>query len=553
MTEMKKPTELEQRILDMYEENGSVYMTAKKLGKDISNTRKVLQKFGAIDPQMEGRTMEMPVEKRGLPEPGSVKRYIITAAQNNTTVFRPFFENLLAYADEVGAEIMVSRFTYNKAKFGEKAVKPDSGKGSDVERLWYAKELTPYFTDHPIQLAPGIVFWGNMNTLPTTVNPLAGYQTHGGRKSGIFPHARQEMRSIATMKHEGAKFQYTTGCVTNRNYIQKNAGIKAEFHHVFGALLIEVTSAGDWFVRQLNADSRGSFYDLDAKVQRSQITFGHRPEAINPGDIHADEIDPVVRDVTWGEDGIIDTLRPKKQFWHDLFSMRAQNHHEKHDFHTRLERFMEGNWVVEEELERTTEFAMSVGLRPWIQTFVVRSNHDQAFERWLRDDPGCYAKDPLNAEFFLEAQLAKVRAIKTGDKSFKCIEWGMKKKGLKGKIKFLDEDVPFIICRSKGHGGIEMGGHGHRGPNGSRGSAASLCKIGRRQTIGHMHTCGIYSGLFVAGTCSDLDLGYNVGPSSWSHSHVLTYPNGKRVMLTLWKGQWRADEDGVYERRKQAA
>jgi hypothetical protein len=36
-------------------------------------------------------------------------------------------------------------------------------------------------------------------------------------------------------------------------------------------------------------------------------------------------------------------------------------------------------------------------------------------------------------------------------------------------------------------------------------------------------------------------MGYNKGPSSWSHSHVITYPNGKRSIITLQKnGNWRA-------------
>src|SRR3546814_337856 len=82
--------------------------------------------------------------------------------------------------------------------------------------------------------------------------------------------------------------------------------------------------------------------------------------------------------------------------------------------------------------------------------------------------------------------------------------------------------------------------HGHLGPNGARGGAAAFAKMGRKANVGHSHQAGIYDGIFTAGTSSNLDMGYNRGPSSWSHSDVLTYKNGKRTIITHWNGKWRA-------------
>ena len=56
----------------------------------------------------------------------------------------------------------------------------------------------------------------------------------------------------------------------------------------------------------------------------------------------------------------------------------------------------------------------------------------------------------------------------------------------------------------------------------------------------HTHQAGIYDGVYTAVTSSVLDLGYNRGPSSWSHSHIVTYANGKRAIITIWNGKWRA-------------
>jgi hypothetical protein len=83
-----------------------------------------------------------------------------------------------------------------------------------------------------------------MNILPTAVNPLAGLETYTHRKSAIFPHAKVALRSIATMQGEGTKFNYTTGTVTLKNYIQKKEGIKAEHHHRYAALVVEVNHDG---------------------------------------------------------------------------------------------------------------------------------------------------------------------------------------------------------------------------------------------------------------------------------------------------------------------
>jgi hypothetical protein len=50
---------------------------------------------------------------------------------------------------------------------------------------------------------------------------------------------------------------------------------------------------------------------------------------------------------------------------------------------------------------------------------------------------------------------------------------------------------------------------------------------------------------------------YNKGMSSWSHSHIITYENGKRAMLTVRNGKYRAGpsplgKDGLYDLKEAA-
>lgn len=528
-----------EETLEKWEElGGNVTATAKYFKVGRSQIQRQLKKMGIVKPAFDGRIHDMKIKKMPKPKRGVVKRYLITSCQNNSKVFDKFWDNLLKLREYHDAEILISQYTYNKAKYNKNSIKPGTAKASDTEELWYDSKLEPYICNDPIQLAHGLVYWGNMNTLPTSMNPLAGFDQHGARQSGIFPHTRMEMKSIPSFKGEGTKFLYTTGTVTLKNYIQKNAGIKAEFHHVFGALIVEVNDKGHWYVRQLNGDSQGTIYDLDLKVEKGIITTGNRVEAINPGDIHASEIDKDILLRIWlDSDGVMETLRPKYQFLHDVLAMRSRSHHDMKSFHKMFEKHIKGEESVEEEFVHTHGVLSRLQIKD-CKTVVVRSNHDCHAEQWLNNDPGIYCKDLLNARFFLEAQLAKVIAIENGDHNFKVLEWGMKRLGNLKDIKFLNEDESFIICKSKG-GGIECGMHGHLGVGGARGNPKSLSKVGRRANTGHTHNCGIYSGLYVAGTCSSLDLGYNRGPSNWSHSLIVTYPNGKRTIITFWDKEFR--------------
>ena len=71
-------------------------------------------------------------------------------------------------------------------------------------------------------------------------------------------------------------------------------------------------------------------------------------------------------------------------------------------------------------------------------------------------------------------------------------------------------------------------------------------KIGKKASTAHTHSCGIYHGLYVAGTSSKLttEWDYTSGPTSWSHSHVVQYSNGQRAIVTMkiveGVAKWRA-------------
>lgn len=466
-----------------------------------------------------------------------VRRYILSSAQNNTPVYRDFWFNLKALADYYDAKIMIGRFTYDKSSYGENAVKPGTLRASDFDKLWYDPEIRNYVKDERVELAPGLIWCGELNILPTAVNPLSGLEAYTGRSSGIFPHAKFALDSVASGKREATKINYTTGTVTQRNYIQKKAGLKAEQAHSYGALLVEVTPDGSWFIRQLMATPDGSIRDLDLLVRGGFVTEGNRVEAITWGDVHARMLDPTVKALSWGDGGMLDTLQPRYQFVHDVLDFRSRNHHEVKNGLRMFARYASGTDSVEAEVRDVGELLDKVIARDWCETVVVDSNHDRAMERWIVDTD--YRRDPVNAEYYLEAALACHRAVRNEDDDFHLLEWAIQKLGHGLNARFLREDESFVICREM-QGGVECGMHGHLGPNGMRGSALGFARMGRRANVGHAHAAAILHGVFQAGTSSKLDLGYNKGPSSWSHSHIITYPEATRSIVTMWNGRWRA-------------
>lgn len=469
-----------------------------------------------------------PPESRRIRRNG--RRYIVTAAQNNTDCLPGFVPALEVLAAHIDAEILVSAITYNKGAYDQphRVTKDD-------DSLWYDPAIVPYLCNEPTVLADGLVFCGEMDILPTAVDPLSGLDSYTKSASAIIPHTKVAMKSMATMKSEPARFLFTTGACTQMNYVQRRAGLKAEHHHVFSALLVEVDVDGGWFVRQIVAGDDGSFQDLDTVYSATGMRPSH-VEAITWGDFHEEKACPEVFSGCFGPGGLLETLRPRQQHVHDLADMRARNHHNLKDPYFLATMHHGGTERVEDDVARCAGKLEAIE-RPWCQTVVVESNHDQALKRWLCEADG--HRDPANARYWHFLNYRIFDAIEQGQDLF-VFEAAVRSKARTAlaNTTFLKEDTSWVICPESG--GIECGLHGHRGPNGSRGSPKGYRQLGRRCNTGHVHSAGIVDGIYTAGVSGSMDMGYNVGPSSWSHSHILTYPSGKRAIVTMRGSKWRA-------------
>jgi hypothetical protein len=488
-------------------------------------------------PLSAGKIEGVKPEIRKLPPKGKKNVYIVTSAQNNTRLHEELWDNLMALAAHDKAEVLCASFSYNQNQFGKLAVKRGTAKHENS--LWFDERVEALLeaSDKRIQLAPGLMWCGEMNILPTAARPLSSLQSYTGVDSGIFPHVKVAMESIATAADEPAKINYTTGTVTMRNYIQKKEGLKAEFHHVYGALIVEVEHDGTWFVRQLIADKDGSFCDLDRYVRHGKVSTGNRVKAITWGDDHDARPDEQVQAAQWfGEGNMLDELRPEHSFHHDVLSFEARDHHTigRREWHEYFRNWCQGFDSIEDECNKMVDFLDRVR-RPFTKTIVVDSNHHNFLTQWLNFED--YKRDPINALFFLEAQLHCYRFIKENpNRPLNVMRWLVERRlGQKKDLVCLDEDQSYMLM------GIECGAHGDLGPDGARGTSANFAKMAHKMNRGHAHSAGIYDGVYTAGISGSLKQGYNRGPSSWTHSNIITYQNGKRAIVTLRNGRWRAN------------
>ena len=527
---------------ELYAKTADIQRTATAVRREIWSKTKKTGEYTETAPEkpVAGGEVGSPDEKR---KRLSGSRFVLTSAQNNTYLHEDFWLGLLRYCQMHDAKLLVSRFSYNKTAWRKNASqhgldRKDEDTGPD--ELWYDPRIAPYVCDEQVKLANDLVFCGELDIMPTAANPLRGLDNYTGPNSGIVPHAKVAMKSQATMRHEPTKHMFATGTVTKRNYIDRRAGQVATFHHTFAALLIEVDEDGDWFPRQLVADDNGVFYDLDRAYGVNWDTeakdFGETVATL--GDIHVEQQDPVA---TSTAARMCRDVGVSRVVIHDLLDFQPRNHHGIDDPHyTVYQQSRAHRGSVKAGVKMAAKFlrAWQVSV-PKVKRTVIRSNHDQALELWLKN-PAAF-KDPVNAAYWCDLNAEWMSHLERGEKGFDVFKYALEQAA--GELGIEDAVSGSFIPpedTSCVYNGIEHGMHGHRGMNGARGTPASFRQMGAKLNTAHTHSPGIIDGVYTAGTLSQLDMGYNKGPSSWTHANILTYPSGKRTIMIQRGSKWRA-------------
>lgn len=462
--------------------------------------------------------------------------YLITSAQNATPIHTGFFNACMQFCKDRNAEFKVIKYRYKNPT----SIWTQNNK--DYE--WWMPKLEPYIMDSKKQLCENLIILGNIKTQPTQSDPLSGLEGFSGMNSIIVGHPKIQLKSAPTLNGK-FKLMLTTGTITEPNYTDSKAGSKAEFHHSMGAIVVEVD--GDIFhIRHIHANSKGSFYDLDKLYTSSGVTSGHRAEALVTGDIHAEFIDSEVEHATFhATDSIVNVLRPKKIFLPDIVDFYSRNHHHRGNDVIAYGKHKYGRNNVQAGLQEAADFIDRVSSDE-TTIYIIRSNHDEAFDRWLRESD--IRTDPENADFFYYMkyhQMKNTRITDTGFQTFDAFEFWCKEpengRGLQhiNTTKFLKRDESEKVCS------IEVAYHGDIGVNGSRGDIKGFSRVSDKMIISHSHTPGINEGCYQVGLSAKKNLEYRKGPSTWMHTHCIIYPDGKRTLIHVVGSktngiQWKA-------------
>jgi hypothetical protein len=446
-----------------------------------------------------------------------VKRFVVTCAQNNTDVDEHFFNALKKYCKYNKAKLIIIATHYKNISLYTAS--------KEYKKYWDLK-ITPYLTESRIDLGGNIIIRGDVRIACTTLNPLTGKEPIEGNKWTIYGHPQFALEPVACPRNKTPKQMFTTGCITKKNYSNTNLGIRAKFHHVMGALIVEVIG-GKSFVRQLNATNDGDFYDLNYHYFPKRSRAKSRIEALAPGDEHIKFNHPKVRKATYdGPKSMIAILNPKYIIRNDVLDGYAGSHHHQYDDVILFNKHHTGDDDYRKELDETVKFINDTTPEN-CTTLIVDSNHHDFIDKWLnRVDP---KKDHRNALLIHELK-HKQYTNSLKNKTTKAFLIYIEDK-LTCKFKFLDINEPYLIQ------GISVEQHGHIGTNGSRGSAKGLAKTSVKLMIGHGHGAHIVRGVYQVGV-STYVLDYEKGMSDHGHSHGVIYPNGKRAIYTLIGDQW---------------
>ena len=441
------------------------------------------------------------------------KIFLVSWAQNNTPVHANFLNNMESYAEHIGAGIHIIAGRYKN---------PTSIWSSQQENneFWDDK-IVKYLDANRHNIHKYVSILSDVKIQPTAVDPMTGLQGMSGVNSCVFGSPKVQLETIPVLVSQRPKMMLTTGAITKKNYTDSKSGKKGEFHHTFGFVVVEIKDNETFYVRQVTADDKtGSFSDLFYTVEDGLVKRNEDISAIILGDIHYGHHDDDVLDLTLKT--METTLKPEHVILHDVFDGDSISHHQMKDPFLQYGKEIHGKNDLGKEIDEMLTHLEK--FESFDNVVIVRSNHDDFVDRWLKNED--WKKQPTykNAPLYMDlsSRLLKQYAKNPGD--------------VKGVIPdIINDKFPDFITLGRNDSykvnSWELGQHGDVGSNGTRGSLPQFRKLNTKIVVGHYHTPGRKDGALSVGTTTKLRVGYNNGPSTWLQSHVIIHKNGRAQHL----------------------
>lgn len=446
-----------------------------------------------------------------------IKRALITAAQNNTPVDEALWRTLTILADDCGATLHVIPYRY---------LNPSLATIGKQEPVWYDARIVRHLCDETVDLSESIKIAGDVPVQATAVRPLSSLEDLTQGKTMVIGHGQIAVQPVPRPVSQSPIWLIASGAVTQSNYSSSKAGARARFHHCPGAVLIE-TQGPYWWCHQLYAEDDGSVSWLGKRYTPRGITEIERALALVTGDEHAIQMSSDVRQATYGKGGIVETLRPEFIVRHDVLDFLAESHHER-DNPSSYAKAISGVDDVEAELEFTLAHIEQTTPADSMSV-IVDSNHNRHLDRWLKDKPA----QPKNRKLWHQLQAAVLAASEDNRHVNAFHEWAKIRGYDKDRILFIGPRDDFSLA------GVDLTMHGDSGLNGSRGSIYQFARASQRCIVGHSHAPAIHHGAMQVGMSTD-EPDYVGRLSNNDQCHAVIYPGGKRSLLPIRNGRWRA-------------
>lgn len=455
------------------------------------------------------------------------KRYVITTAVADFKVHSGFLDALKNYCVNKDAELLILPCESITNSFENKTAVFDKAFG----------ELATNFVTEDTQLNNNL-FLCSIQVSAKQIKATTGL-TRLGKRGGsyIFASPKQFLDYRPSGNNRGHNYSImTTGsCTTgdyfaNSNFVSKRLSYIADHDHMLGAVIVEVEDDEFFHFRQIQADDEGSFIDLGTKYNPDGSIEENIPMNIVLGDLHGVSVDTEVLE-TFVHD--FKSFNISNVFLHDLFDGKSVSHHIGTIFEKHIRSTSNGD-SLKEELNDTFNVLKFISneLNPDGVMYIVKSNHDEFLTRYLKE--GRYVYDPQNHYISLKIAIDMLDGIDPLQSGFFIASNYNEEAAdlLADKVVFLNREDSVQIA------GVELAAHGDLGINGAKPSLNGFEEVYGNCVVGHNHTAAIQRGVFRVGTMSKLNLGYNRGPSSWTHTNCIVYENGQRQLVNFINGRY---------------
>lgn len=505
-------------------ENGPWEKRAAKLGETFGVSERTIRKWVSQGLGLKEKPDVEPeqyVKAKARVHDQTKNIFFITWAQNNTPIHKGFFNKMKTYAEFHNADIHVIAGRY----------KNPTSVFTDVDYEYWDDAVLDYLDANRHDIHKYVSILSDIKVQPTAINPMSSLHSISGINSCVIGAPKVQMEMIPVLEGCRPKMMLTTGGVTKKNYTDSKAGKVGDFHHTFGFVVVEIKDDNTFFARQVTADDRtGNFTDLYYKVDDSGVSRIDSIAAVVLGDIHYGHHDQAVLDSTME---MLEKIKPNHVVLHDVFDGNSISHHEMKDPFVQYGKEVTGTNDLGKEVD-----LMLDGLKAFDKfknVVIVRSNHDDFLDRWLKNED--WKKQPTykNAPLYMKYS------------SILLEQYGKNPYDVKGVIPMLINDkFPKYITLGRNDSylvkGWELGQHGDVGSSGSRGSILQFRKLNTKIIVGHYHKPERKDGAISVGTSTHLRVGYNKGASPWLQSHVIIHNDGRAQHINFIDSEYTTFE-----------